>query len=61
MHFIRIIQSAGKDKEIVNKPTTSLPKTTPKRNLTKNTSKGIKPGKNSVKTRNKQVSKRFKI
>lgn len=61
MHFIRIIQAAGKDKEVVNKPTVSLPKTAPKRNLSKNTSKGVKPTQKSLKTRNKPVSKRFKI
>lgn len=61
MKFIRIIQSAGKDKEIVNKSTVSLPKTSPKLDLDKNDNKGIKPAKNSVKTRNKQVNRRFKI
>lgn len=61
MKFIRVIKSAGKDKEMVNKPTVSLPKTSPKQDLTKNTSKDTKPNKNSVKTRNKQVNRRFKI
>ena len=46
---------------MVNKPSKKLPKTAPKRNLTKNTSKGVKPTKTNVKTRNKPVSKRFKI
>lgn len=65
MHFIRIIRAATKSttrtKKLTNKPSKALPKTAPKRDLTKNTSKGIKPYKNSVKTRNKQVNKRFKI
>ena len=65
MHFIRIIQAATKSttrtKKLTNKPSKALPKTAPKRNLTKNTTKGIKPDKNSVKTRNKQVNRRFKI
>lgn len=65
MHFIRIIRAATKSttrtKKLTNKPSKALPKTAPKRDLTKNTNKGIKPGKNSVKTRNKQVNRRFKI
>lgn len=65
MHFIRIIQAATKSttrtKKLTNKPSKALPKTAPKRDLTKNTTKGIKPDKNSVKTRNKQVNRRFKI
>ena len=65
MHFIRIIQAATKSntrtKKLTNKPSKALPKTAPKRDLTKNTTKGIKPDKNFVKTRNKQVNRRFKI
>lgn len=65
MHFIRIIRAATKSttrtKKLTNKPSKALPKTAPKRDLTKNTTKGIKPDKNSVKTRNKQVNRRFKI
>lgn len=65
MHFIRIIQAATKSntrtKKLTKKPSKTLPKTAPKRDLTKNTTKGIKPDKNSVKTRNKQVNRRFKI
>lgn len=63
--FIRIIQAATKSttrtKKLTKKPSKKLPKTAPKRNLTKNTSKGIKPGKSNVTTRNRPVSKRFKI
>ena len=65
MHFIRIIQAATKSttrtKKLTKKPSKKLPKTAPKRTLTKNTSKGIKPSKTNVKTRNKPVSRRFKI
>jgi len=65
MHFIRIIQAATKSttrtKKLTKKPSKRLPKIAPKRNLTKNTSKGVKPSKTNVKTRNKPVSKRFKI
>ena len=65
MHFIRIIQAATKSttrtKKLTKKPSKKLPKTAPKRTLTKNTSKGIKPNKTNVKTRNKQVNRRFKI
>lgn len=65
MHFIRIIQAATKSttrtKKLTKKPSKKLPKIAPKRNLTKNTSKGVKPNKTDVKTRNKPVSKRFKI
>lgn len=65
MHFIRIIRAATKSttrtKKLTNKPSKALPKTAPKRDLTKNTTKGIKPDKNSIKTRNKQVNRKFKI
>ena len=65
MQFIRILQSAvkgnTKTKKLTKKPSKKLPKTAPKRDLTKNTTKGIKPNKTNVKTRNKPVSKRFKI
>lgn len=65
MHFIRIIRATTKStirtKKLTNKPSKALPKTAPKQDLTKNTTKGIKPDKNSVKTRNKQVNRRFKI
>lgn len=65
MHFIRIIQAATKSttrtKKLTKKPSKKLPKTAPKRTLTRNTSKGIKPSKTNVKTRNKPVSRRFKI
>ena len=41
MHFIRIIRAATKSttrtKKLTNKPSKALPKTAPKRNLTKNT------------------------
>lgn len=63
--FIRIIRAATKStvrtKKLTKKPSKKLPKTSPKRNLTKNTGKGIKPTKTNVKTRNNQVSNRFKI
>lgn len=63
--FIRIIQAATKSntrtKKLTKKPSKKLPKSSPKRNLIKNTGKGIKPAKTNVKTRNNQVSKRFKI
>ena len=63
--FIRIIHAATKNttrtKKLTNKPSKALPKTAPKRDLSKNTSKGIKPAKTNVKTRNKPVSRRFKI
>lgn len=65
MHFIRIIQAATKSttrtKKLTKKPSKKLPKTAPKRTLTKNKSKGIKPSKTSVTTRNKPVNRRFKI
>ena len=65
MHFIRIIQAATKSttrtKKLTKKPSKKLPKTAPKRTLTRNTSKGIKPSKTNVKTRNKPVSRKFKI
>lgn len=65
MQFIRIIQAATKStkrtKKVVKKPSKKLPKKAPKRNLTKNTSKSTKPSKTTVKTRNKPVSRRFKI
>lgn len=65
MHFIRIIRAATKSttrtKKLTKKPSKKLPKTAPKRTLTKNKSKGIKPSKTNVKTRNKQVNRRFKI
>lgn len=65
MHFIRIIRAATKSttktKKLTNKPSKKLPKIAPKRTLTKNKSKGIKPGKTNVNTRNRQISKRFKI
>lgn len=65
MHFIRIIQAATKStvrtKKLTKKPSKKLPKIAPKKDLSKNTTKGIKPAKTNVKTRNKPVSKRFKI
>ena len=65
MHFIRIIQAATKSttrtKKLTKKPSKKLPKTTPKKDLSKNKGKGIKPSKTNVKTRNKPVSRRFKI
>ena len=60
-----IIKSANKDnsrtKKVYNKPSKKLPKIAPKKDLSKNTSKGVKPSKTNVKTRNKPVSNRFKI
>lgn len=57
-----------RNKKVIKKPSKKLPKTkrksiktAPKRNLTRNTTKGIKPSKTNVKTRNKPVSRRFKI
>lgn len=65
MQFIRIIQATTKStkrtKKVVKKPSKKLPKKAPKRNLTKNTSKSTKPSKTKVTTRNKPVSRRFKI
>lgn len=60
-----IIKSADKNntetKRLFDKPTKKLPKTAPKQNLERNTSKGVKPTEKPIKTRNKPVSKRFKI
>ena len=71
MKFIRIIQASERtltrrttpirNKKVVNKPSKKLPKTAPKRNLSRNTNKSIKPPKTNVNTRNRQISKRFKI
>lgn len=65
MHFIRIIQAATKSttrtKKLTNKPSKKLPKTAPKKDLSKNKGKDIRPSKTNVKTRNKPVSRRFKI
>ena len=65
MHFIRIIRAATKStvrtKKLTNKPSKKLPKTTPKKDLSKNKGKSIKPSKTKVTTRNKPVSRRFKI
>lgn len=65
MHFIRIIQAATKSntrtKKLTKKPSKKLPKTTPKKDLSKNKGKSIKPSKTKVTTRNKPVSRRFKI
>ena len=65
MKFIKIIQSANKDtnrtKQVYNKPSKSLPKIAPKKNLNKNKSKTVKPNKTTITTRNKPVSRKFKI
>jgi len=65
MHFIRIIKAATKSntrtKKLTKKPSKKLPKTTPKKDLSKNKDKSIKPSKTKVTTRNKPVSRRFKI
>lgn len=50
-----------KTKNTVNKTTKNQPKLSPKKTLTKNNIKTIKPSKTNVKTRNKQVNKRFNI
>lgn len=65
MLFVKLIKSATKNttrtKKLVNKPSGKLPKSAPKRNLSKNTSKWVRPSKKSLKTKNKPVSRRFKI
>lgn len=50
-----------KTKNTVNKTTKNQPKLSPKKTLTRNNIKTIKPSKTNVKTRNKQVNKRFNI
>jgi len=65
MLFVKLIKSATKNttrtKKLVNKPSEKLPKTAPKRDLSKNTSKGVQPTQKHLKTQNKPVSRRFKI
>lgn len=65
MLFVKLIKSATKNttrtKKLVNKPSEKLPKTAPKRDLSKNTSKGVQPTQKPLKTQNKPVSRRFKI
>lgn len=65
MLFFKLIKSATKNttrtKKLVNRPSEKLPKTAPKRDLSKNTSKGVRPIKKHLKTQNKPVSRRFKI
>lgn len=65
MLFVKLIKSATKNttrtKKLVNRPSEKLPKTAPKRDLSKNTSKGVQPTQKPLKTQNKPVSRRFKI
>ena len=50
-----------KSKKTVNKTTKNQTKLSPKKTLTRNNINTIKPSKTNVKTRNKQVNKRFNI